>query len=56
MNSRYRPLLLKVRILWLKRPDRSDCPPVYLNPEDKSRYDMKLHAIMKNNRKKVSDL
>jgi len=39
MNSRYRPLLLKVRILWLKRPDRSDCPPVYLNPEDKSRYD-----------------
>ena len=38
-NSRYRPLLLKVRILWLKRPKRGDCPPVYLNPEDKARYD-----------------
>ena len=39
LNSRYRPLLLKVRILWLKRPNRGDCPPVYLNSEDKSRYD-----------------
>ena len=38
-NSRYRPLLFKVRILWLKRPKRGDCPPVYLNPEDKARYD-----------------
>ena len=38
-NSRYRPLLLKARILWLKRPKRGDCPPVYLNPEDKARYD-----------------
>lgn len=39
LNSRYRPMLLKVRILWLKRPNKSDCPPVYLNSEDKARYD-----------------
>ena len=39
LNSRYRPLLIKFRILWLKRPNRSDCPPVYLNSEDKARYD-----------------
>ena len=37
-NSRYRPLLLRVRILWLKRPNKFDCPPVKLNSEDKSRY------------------
>ena len=43
LNSRYRPMLLKVRILWLKRSNKSDCPPVYLNSEDKARYD-KLHA------------
>ena len=38
-NSRYRPLLFKIRILWLKRPSRGECPPVYLNPEDKARYE-----------------
>jgi len=38
-NSRYRPLLVKLRILWLKRPNPGDCPPVYLNPEDKARYE-----------------
>lgn len=37
-NSRYRPILLRVRILWLKRPSKFDCPPVKLNSQDKERY------------------
>ena len=38
-NSRYRPFLFSVRFLWLKPPGRGDCPPVYLNPDDKLRYE-----------------
>jgi hypothetical protein len=37
-NSRYKPLLLRVRILWLKRPSKFDCPPVKLNSQDRERY------------------
>ena len=37
-NSRYRPLIIRVKILWLKRPGKGDCPPVKLNSEDKARY------------------
>ena len=38
-NSRYRPILLKIRILWLKRPSKFDCPPVKINSQDKARYE-----------------
>ena len=37
-NSRYRPFIMRVKILWLKRPSKRDCPPVKLNSEDKARY------------------
>jgi len=36
-NSRYRPIILKVRFIWLKKLGKSDCPPVYTNPEDDAR-------------------
>ena len=36
-NSRYRPVLFKVRFIWLKKLGKSDCPPVYTNPEDDAR-------------------
>ena len=36
-NSRYRPILFKVRFIWLKKLAKSDCPPVYTNPEDDAR-------------------
>lgn len=38
-NSRYRPLLFSVRILWLKRPNPGDCPPVYTDPNEQKRYE-----------------
>ena len=36
-NSRYRPIIFKVRLIWLKKLGKSDCPPVYTNPEDDAR-------------------
>jgi len=36
-NSRYRPILFKIRFIWLKKLGKSDCPPVYTNPEDDAR-------------------
>ena len=38
-NSRYRPLIFKIRFIWLKTPGKGDCPPVLTNPEDKARYE-----------------
>lgn len=38
-NSRYRPLILSFRFLWLRRPSKGDCPPVYVNPGDKAKQD-----------------
>ena len=37
-NSRYRPILLKIRILWLKRSSGLDCLTPKLNTEDQNRY------------------
>jgi len=37
-NSRYRPFVICLKFLWLKRPSKGDCPPVKLNSEDKARY------------------
>ena len=37
-NSRYRPILIKIRILWLKRSSGLDCLTPKLNPEDQNRY------------------
>ena len=38
-NSRYRPILFSLRILWLKRPNPGDCPPVYTDPDMQNRYE-----------------
>ena len=36
-DSRYRPILIKLRFIWLKKLGKGDCPPVYTNPEDDAR-------------------
>lgn len=36
-NSRYRPLILTVRIAWLSKPKTDDCPKVEGMPDDKKR-------------------
>lgn len=33
-DSRFRPILFKLRFIWLKNLGKEDCPPVYTNPED----------------------
>ena len=33
-DSRFRPILFKLRFIWLKNLGKGDCPPVYTNPED----------------------
>ena len=34
-NSRYRPLILTVRLAWLRPVGKADCPPVHTNDGDK---------------------
>jgi len=38
-NSRYRPLIFKVRFIWLKKSGKGKCPEALTSPEDKSRYE-----------------
>ncbi len=38
-NSRYRPLIFKVRLIWLKKPGKGKCPEALTSPEDKARYE-----------------
>ena len=38
-NSRYRPLIFKVRFIWLKRLGKGKCPEALTSPEDKARYE-----------------
>lgn len=38
-DNRYRPLILSFRILWLRKPSRAACPPVYAHPDDKAKQD-----------------
>ncbi len=39
-NSRYRPLIFSVRILFLRRKNGLDCKPPKVNPSDKEKQDM----------------
>lgn len=36
-SSRYQPLLLKVKFVWLFKKKNNACPPVYGNPDDEKR-------------------
>ena len=38
-NSRYRPLIFKVRFIWLKKLGKGKCPKALTSPEDKARYE-----------------
>jgi hypothetical protein len=38
-NSRYRPLIFKVRFIWLKKLGKGKCPEALTSPEDKARYE-----------------
>ena len=38
-NSRYRPLIVSVRVMLLRDSNKTKCPPVYGNPDDKSKQD-----------------
>lgn len=38
-DMRYRPIILSVRIAWLRKPKSGDCPPVYGPEGDKSRQE-----------------
>ena len=38
-NSRYRPLIFKVRFICLKKLGKGKCPEALTSPEDKARYE-----------------
>ena len=38
-NSRYRPLIFKLRFIWLKKLGKGKCPEALTSPEDKARYE-----------------
>ena len=38
-SSRYRPLIFKVKFIWLKKLGKGKCPEALTSPEDKARYE-----------------
>lgn len=38
-NTRYRPIIFSVRLLFLRDSNKVECPPVYGNPDDKAKQE-----------------
>ena len=38
-NSKYRPVIFKVKFIWLKKLGKGKCPEALTSPEDKARYE-----------------